>query len=108
MSKVKPTLNKADIDLLKGVFITRDDKDIGSIKNLITLAVDGAIEGNGLVTKTDISHLPTKDEFYEQTGKILKRLEDLEEEKDILSGRVSNHGDRIEKIENNLGISSAF
>ena len=65
-----------------------------------------AIETKGLVTKAAISHLPTKDEFYEQTGEILKRLNDVEEEKDVLSHHVSGHSDRIEKIEFHLGMPS--
>ena len=108
MSNVKPTLNKADIDLLKGVFITRSDGDIGSIRNLITVAVDEAVEKNELLSKKDISHLPSKDEFYTEMAKILNKLEDLEEEKDIMSNKVSNHEDRIEKIEHNLGIVSVM
>ena len=84
-----------------------DDADLKAIKNLMEVTIDEAIEAKGLVTKDDISHLPTKDEFYEETGKILKRLDDLEEEKDVLSHRVSNHSDRIEKIESRLGIPSS-
>ena len=83
-----------------------DDNDLKAIKDLMKVTIDEAIEEKGLVTKEDISHLPTKDEFYEQTGKILKRLDNLEEEKDVLSHQVSNHGDRIEKIESHIGISS--
>ena len=58
------------------------------------------------MTKADKSHLPTKDEFYEQTEEILKRSNELEEEKEILSYQVSSHSDRIEKIESYLGIPS--
>jgi chaperonin cofactor prefoldin len=79
-----------------------DDDDLKAIKNLMEVTIDDAIEKKELVTKKDISHLPTKDEFYEQTGKILKRLDDLEEEKDALSHRVSNHEDRINNLESHL------
>lgn len=84
-----------------------DDDDLKAIKNLIVVTLDDAIEDKGLVTKEDISHLPTKDEFYEETGKILKRLDDLEQEKDVLSGQVSNHEDRIKDIEIKLTPQSA-
>ena len=83
-----------------------DNDDLKAIKTLMEVTIDEAIETKGLVTKADISHLPTKDEFYEQTGEILKRLDNLEEEKDVLSHQVSGHSDRIEKIESHLGISS--
>jgi hypothetical protein len=79
-----------------------DDDDLKAIKNLMEVTIDDAIEKKELVTKKDISHLPTKDEFYEQTGKILKRLNDLEEEKDVLSHQVSNHEDRINNLESHL------
>jgi chaperonin cofactor prefoldin len=79
-----------------------DDDDLKAIKNLMEVTIDDAIEKKELVTKKDISHLPTKDEFYEQTGKILKRLDDLEEEKDALSHRVSNHEDRMNNFESHL------
>lgn len=84
-----------------------DDNDLNAIKDLMKVTIDEAIEEKGLVTKEDISHLPTKEEFYEQTGKILKRLDDLEAEKDVLSHQVSDHSDRIEKIESRVGISSS-
>jgi len=44
-------------------------------------------------------NLPTKDEFYEQTLKVLKKLDNLEESMDIVSARQSEHGDQIEALE---------
>jgi hypothetical protein len=85
---------------------TLDDKDLLNIKNLMEVTIDEAIEKKELVSIKDISHLPTKDEFYEQTGKILKKLDSLEEEKDIISHQVSRHEDRIMKIESHLGLAS--
>ena len=80
-----------------------DDDDLKAIKDLIEVTFDEKLD-----EKLDVklSHLPTKDEFYEQTGKILKRLDDLEEEKDVLSNQVSGQGDRIEKIETHLGLAA--
>jgi hypothetical protein len=85
---------------------TLDNDDLKAIKALMEVTIDEAIETKGVVTKADISHLPTKDEFYEQTGEILKRLTDVEEEKDVLSHHVSGHSDRIEKIESHQGMPS--
>ena len=82
-----------------------DSDDLKAIKDLMEVTIEEAIESKGLVTKDDISHLTTKDEFYEQTGEILKRLDNLEE-KDVLSHQVSRDSDRIEKIESRLGMSS--
>ena len=83
-----------------------DNDDLKAIKDLMEVTIEEAIESKGLVTKDDISHLTTKDEFYEQTGEILKRLDNLEEEKDVLSHQISRDSDRIEKIESRLGMSS--
>lgn len=83
-----------------------DAHDLKAIKDLIAVTVDEVIEGKELVTKSDLRHLPTKDEFYEQTGEILKRLDDLEVGQKLLSNRVSDHEDRIESIEKALRQSS--
>jgi hypothetical protein len=79
-----------------------DDNDLKAIKDLIEVTVDEVFEKREVATKNDLSHLPTKDEFYEQTGEIIKRLDNLEEEKDVLSHRVSNHEDRIINLESKL------
>jgi len=83
-----------------------DDTDLKAIKNLMEVTIDEVVEKRELVSKSDLSHLPTKDEFYEQTGKILKKLDNLEEEKDVLSHQVSRHEDRIVKIESHFGLAS--
>jgi len=82
---------------------TLDSDDLKAIKDLIEVTMDEKLD-----EKLDVklSHLPTKDEFYKQTGEILKRLDNLEEEKDVLSHQVSGHSDRTEKIESHLGMSS--
>ena len=82
---------------------TLDDDDLKAIKNLMEVTFDEKLD-----EKLDVklSHLPTKDEFYEQTGEIVKRLDNLEVEKDVLSYQVTEHSDKIEKIESHLGLSS--
>jgi len=78
--------------------MTKTKKEIDIIK-VIKEAVSEVFEEKGAVTKEDLKYLPTKDEFYEETLKILKGIEDLKDEKDILSHQVSDHSDRIEKLE---------
>lgn len=82
---------------------TLDSDDLRAIKGLIEVTFDEKLDDK---LDEKLSHLPTKDEFYEETSKILKRLDDLEKERDILSHQVSGHSDRIEKIESHLGLSS--
>jgi hypothetical protein len=70
------------------------DKDMKALRELFEVILDE----KEVLTKKDIEHLPTKDEFYEQTSEILKRLDDLEESNTLISERVSKHSDVIEKL----------
>ena len=94
MASQKPTLNKADIKLLSDSFLTRSKKDLRVLRDLFELILDD----KGVVTKDDIKHLPTKDEFYEQTLEILKKIDNIETSDTLLSARVSKHSDVIEKL----------
>lgn len=51
------------------------------------------------IVKEEIKHLPTKDEFFDQTLKILTKLDNLEQAVDIISAKQSEHSDRIETLE---------
>lgn len=74
MAKQKPTLNETDLDLIEkrfeSRFPTREDMDkrfetfLDAIKGLMEITFDEKIEERELVTKEDIKHLPTKDEYY--------------------------------------------
>jgi hypothetical protein len=83
-----------------------DSDDLKAIKDLIEATVEDVIEKNELVTKSDISHIPTKDEFYGKMDEVMGELKTIREEQTLLSHRVSDHEDRIEKIENHPDISS--
>jgi hypothetical protein len=81
------------------------DDDLQAIKGLIKVTIDEAIEEK-LVTKDDISHLPTKDEFYTKMDEVMGELKTIREEQAVQSHQLSNHEDRIEKTESHLGIPS--
>jgi hypothetical protein len=83
-----------------------DSDDLKAIKGLIEVTVDEVIEAKGLVTKEDISHLPTKDEFYTKMDEVMGELKTIREEQPLQSHRLSEREDRIQKIESHLGISS--
>jgi hypothetical protein len=83
-----------------------DSEDLKAIRDLIELAFEESIEKKGLVTKDDLSHLPTKDEFYEKMDEAVGELKAGREEQAVLSHRVSDHEDRIERIESRMGITS--
>ena len=83
-----------------------DDSDLKAIKGLMDVTIDEAIEKKGLVTKSDLTHLPTKDEFYEKMDEIMGELKTIREEQSLISHRVSDHEDRIQKVETHLDMSS--
>ena len=76
-----------------------DSDDLKAIKDLIEVTVEDVIERKELVTKSDISHLPTKDEFYGTMDKVMGELKAIREEVAVLGHQVSDHGDRLEKLE---------
>ena len=85
---------------------TLDNDDLKALKDLMEVTIEEAIETKGLVTKKDLSHLPTKDEFYTKMDEVMGELKAIREEQPLQSHKLSEHDDRIEKIESHLGISS--
>ncbi len=84
---------------------TLDNDDLKAIQGLMEVTIDEAIEAK-LVTKEDISHLPTKDEFYSKMDEVMGELKTIREEQALQSQHLSDHDDTIEKIGSHLGISS--
>ena len=83
-----------------------DNDDLMAIKDLIEVAVEEVIEKKELVTKSDISHLPNKDEFYGTMDKVMGELKAIREEQAVQSHQLSDHSDRIDRIESRLDIPS--
>jgi hypothetical protein len=83
-----------------------DSDDLKAIKELIEVTVEDVIEKKELVTKADISHLPTKDEFYGKMDEVMGELKAIREEQTVQGQHLSDHEDRIEKIESHPGITS--
>ena len=84
---------------------TLDNDDLKALKKLMAITIDEAIEEK-LVTKDDISHLPTKDDFYTKMDEVMGELKTIREEQAVQSQHLSDHDDKIEKIESHLGMSS--
>jgi len=78
--------------------ITPDEFD--QLKTLITVVVEESVV-KVIDRKFDekLGNLPTKDEFYTETLRILTKIEDLETEMSIQSNHSSDHSDRLEKLE---------
>ena len=72
------------------------DSDLKKIQDLLKVTI---AEDDTLVRKADIAHLPTKDEYYEQTLKVLKKLDDMEEANEIVVARQTEHSDQIEALQ---------
>jgi len=54
-----------------------DCDDLKAIKGLLEVTIDEVFEKRELVTKKDFSRLPTKDDLFLQTEKILKSIDYL-------------------------------
>ena len=80
-----------------------DSNDLKAIKTLIEVTFDEQFDER---LDEKLSHLPTKDEFYNKMDEVMGELKTIREEQTLLSYRVSDHEDKIEKIETHLGISS--
>ena len=73
---------------------TLDNDDLKAIKDLMQVTIDEAIETKGLVTKADISHLPTKDEFYGKMDEVMGELKAIREEVAVSTHQVADHAIR--------------
>ncbi len=81
-----------------------DNDDLKAIKNLIDESLDEKLD-----QKLDekLSHLPSKEDFYTKMDEVVGELKTIREEHPILSNKVSNHSNRIENIEEKLGIQAS-
>jgi hypothetical protein len=82
---------------------TLDNDDLKAIKTLIEVTFDEQFDER---LDEKLSHLPTKDEFYGKMDEVMGELKTIREEQALQSQHLSDHDDRIEKIEDHLGISS--
>lgn len=53
-------------------------------------------------------NLPTKKDFFEKMDEVVGELKAIREEQPLISQKLSEHSDRIEKIEEKLQIKPAF
>lgn len=78
---------------------TLDNDDLKAMKDLIEVAVDEKLDEN-------LKYLPTKDEFYGKMDEVMGELQAIREEQAVQSQHLSDHEDRIQKIESLVGLSS--
>ena len=80
--------------------------DIKLIKDVMKITIDEELDTK-LDEKLDekLGLLPTKEEFFNKTDKLMKELKDMREEHTMLSHRVyEDHESRIKKVEKELNI----
>jgi hypothetical protein len=82
---------------------TLDNDDLNAIKGLIEASFDEKLDGK---LDEKLSYLPTKDEFYTRMDEVMGKLKTIRAEQTLQSQHRSDHDDRLEKIEDHLGISS--
>ena len=63
-------------------------KDFDEIERLIDEKLDEKIK-----------FLPTKDEFFDSMDKLMGELKTIREQQEIITGKTSDHEDRIIKLE---------
>lgn len=60
-----------------GFMATLATEDLKAVKGLIEEAIDTVFEKKDLANRNDLNSLLRKDVFFEGTGKILQRIDDL-------------------------------
>lgn len=66
---------------------------------IIKEAVKVALSEMDITTKEDLKYLPSKEEFYEQTDKLMKEVKDSREEQAGLSQHDKDQFDAISKLQ---------
>lgn len=90
--------------------MTLTNDDLKNIKSLVEVTLDeklGAGVEEGIATKADISHLPTKDEFYGKMDEVMGELKGIREDHLVLTHQVSKHEDRITSLEEKAGLTAS-
>lgn len=104
----KVDLNKIQLlitDGLKPVIKDVDGvkKDLGGLKRDIDGLKDEIEDVKG-----SIRLLPTKDEYFNSMDKLMGEVKKGREEQEVISGKLSQHSDRLEKLEEKVGIPSPY
>lgn len=112
MSKTKASLNNVDLENIASVFNDQIGIQAKQIKESVREEINEAfrtqlpIWKEEILDEIDVKITRLKSEFYEHIDPIVKEFRDNGEERAMLSERVSDHEDRIEKLENRLDLAS--
>ena len=88
--------------------MTLTNDDFKAFSDLISEIIDEKTR-TVLVTKEEIKHLPTTEEFHNESDRLMKELKTVREEITILSDlqrQVHGHDQRLEKVERKLNLQT--
>jgi len=77
--------------------MTLTQKDLNEIEGIVEEKIDEKVK-----------NLPSKDEFYEKMDEVVGELKAIREELPLISHRLSDHEDRIQRVENKLQIKPSL
>lgn len=99
-------LTKQDLKQIENIVDSKLDEKLSSkLKGFATkddlLALEDRMDSKmtNFLTKDDLKYLLTKDEFYESMNQIIGELKAIRESQDILTGKSSDHEERLEGLE---------
>jgi len=84
------------------------DKNYSAIADLVEQTIRELAE-TLLVTKADLKYLPSKTEFYKSMDKVMSELQTMREESTVstdMKRQLNNHEDRLETVEEKIGIQA--
>lgn len=92
-------ISDKDITKLKQTFATKKDLDRFAIKQDVELIK------NDMLDKVEAMFTRFKSDIFDKIDPILKEVIASREERVLVSAKLSDHEDRLEKVEKQLGIA---
>ena len=81
------------------------DEQVETLKELMKTSTKEVLEEEEVVTKKDISHLPTKEEFYSSQDKLMGELKTSREEQAAHMHLHDNLEKRVSKLEKQVNLN---
>ena len=74
------------------------NKDLDKLGNLMKVVFKELVVEEELVTKKDISHLPTKEEFYKSQDELMVELQTIRENQEIGQNKIEELDEQVETL----------
>jgi hypothetical protein len=93
-------LTTDDLKKIKNIHLSNEGQLLKKIKVMFDESLEIKLEEKlEEKFKDKLGGLPSKEEFYEQTDKLMKELKDSREEHTMLRGRIYDNTDRLDHLE---------